>query len=63
MEYNFDSSSYDIYQYEYNTHRVGSLITSLGVTPENGRFPFKQLSQFIQQIDKFDIATRKFNED
>lgn len=63
MEYNFNTSSYDVYQYEHNTYRVGSLITSLSVTPENGRFPFKQLSQFVQQIDKFDIATRKFNED
>lgn len=61
MEFDFNSGSYNIFKYYPESETVDTTPVKI-MSLESGRFPFKQLQEFVGQIDEFSIATRVFDE-
>ena len=61
MEYDFNSGSYNVFNY-YPESETIETTPVVNMTLESGRFPFKQLQEFAGNIEELSIATVMFDE-
>jgi hypothetical protein len=61
MEYDFNSGSYNVFNY-YPESETIETTPVINMTLESGRFPFRQLQEFAGNIEELSIATVMFDE-